>query len=521
MVDEISKTIKEGKEEKSEKTATITLLVGVGKKVEDKEFKTEKYYARREGEKDVVMIPARNVDSLLKLVQQPDALRDRHLVRLESSMKPDALNVTYNPARPPLEFRHPDTKPWQLWQGDNEQKIDEGMVTALITMLTERNKSITFLDPRTKDSEVGLDKPGARVELWVDGIAKEEKKEDKDEKKEDKDKKDEKDKKDNKKDASKEKKDDKPAKPKLKAPAKPTVKLTFASAGRMATDVVVKREVLSEEPEKPPTVTLMRVPVVIYDRVTEGPLAYLDRSLPKFSPSGEVTRDVTQLIYEQDGKVTEVTKERGDNKPWKIVKPTDLAGREANPLTLSVLLEHLNRLRAVKLVADKGTPEYEKKLKESGLETPSARATLIVSPEGKPIKYEYLFGKEESPGFLYAKRGNSDLIFTVHKSDIAPFKDDLLTRTVFKFESDKVKSVKLTGWKKVTGVQTTLEVEKDGSGWKIKAPEGFKVDSSKITTLVDGLANLQLEKYVSHGKKPAPDQELDVADRRAADRDCR
>ncbi len=319
LVEEISKTINlEGKETRTEtKTAPVTVEIGIDKKADDKGDKTGKYFARRSNENDIIKVSAQYVDPLLKLLEKPDALRNRHLVRVETGKRIDAINI--QKSKELLEFRHPEGKSWELWYDNAELKTDQSTVAGLVTVFTEAHPSMKFLDPKTKESELGLDKPAATVSIWVNGLAAE-------------------DKKDEKKD---EKKDKKPAAPKLKAQDKPTVKLIFAPREGTDEDVVVKRVV---EGEKEPT--LIRVPIKVYTGVMQKPIFYRDKSLPRFSPNfGDPGKDVTKLLYRQGDRVTEVTREKGTG-PWKIVQPADLKGRDANPETIRGILDGLNDLRA-------------------------------------------------------------------------------------------------------------------------------------------------------------------------------
>jgi len=490
-VDEITKTTEPGEAKKDAdvKTSTITLLVGVGKKVDDK---SDQYYARRAGEKDVVKIAAKNIEPLLKLLEQPDALRDRHLVRLDSFRQPDAINIDLKSSGLVMEFRHPESgKPWQFYRGSQEEKPNEEMIKGLITILTDRRKEIIFLDPdKSKDAELGLDKPAAVVSLWVDGLVKEEKKDDtKDEEKD--------------KDAKKVEKPEekKAAKPTLKMPEKPTYRLTFALLkDAKATEVVVKREAEGEKP------ALLRVPVVVYERVTEGPLAYMDKTLPQFNPValGDPGKDVTKLVYEQGGTTTEITREKPE-APWKIVKPADLAGRDADPLTVSRLLHTLNNLRAVKLVTEQTSKEdLDRKY---GLATPAARAVVTVTKDGKPTTYEFDFGKKDGTS-LYAKQSQRGTIFTVDESTLASFKDPILDKTVFHFDPTKVTALTLTGWSKIVGDPITIKLEhKDGKEWVGRKD----LDQTKVNNLVRDLSDLRAEKFLAHKSQPKPEQELDVA----------
>src|SRR5262249_26495003 len=69
----------------------VTVLVGVGKKFEEKkgEEKVEKYNACVEGENNIVRVPVESVEVARELLKKPDAMRDRHLVRAVSFKTPD------------------------------------------------------------------------------------------------------------------------------------------------------------------------------------------------------------------------------------------------------------------------------------------------------------------------------------------------------------------------------------------------------------------------------------------------
>src|SRR5262249_17705720 len=142
----------------------------------------------------------------------------------------------------------------------------------------------------------GLDKSDVVVSFWIDGLAKDDKDDKKDEKKEGKkdDKKDEKkdEKKDDKKDEKKE-----PAKPKLKDPAKPDVKLTFGA---------VKDELVAVKRQVGDDTTLLQVPVTVLEAVRQGPLAYLDKTLPKFEDAIPIDKNVSKVVIERGGKTYEI-----------------------------------------------------------------------------------------------------------------------------------------------------------------------------------------------------------------------
>ncbi len=140
-----------------------------------------------------------------------------------------------------------------------------------------------------------------------------------------------------------------------------------------------------------------------------------------------------------------------------------------------------------------------------------------MTVDGKPKTYEYDFGKAKGED-LYARQSQSPLVFTVSKGIVIPFSNELLDRTVFKFDPSKVKSLKLTGWKKIVLNPLTISFGKEGSSWTAREPKDTKVDSAKVERLLANLANLKAEKFVSPGTKPKPEQELDVKQGGAPDR---
>lgn len=460
----------EGTKAEGKAPSKVTLLLGIDKAVDGK------YFAHIEGEKNVVKVAAKEVDPLIKLTEDPAALRDRTLVRFDGFKTPDALDVKNGAGL--LEFRREEaTKPWQLYRGDSPTAVDEKAVQGLLSLLTQKNVVRTFPDPKSSPADLGLDKPAAVVSLWVDGIAKEDKKDDKkDEKKE-------------------EKKPD--AKPKLKSD-KPTVRLIF---GKVENNLVtVQREIGDEK-------ILVMVPSHFLERVKDGPLAYLDRALPKFNELNPAL-NVTKLTLMRSGVTTEITKDAkvaAPDQAWKFDKPADLAGRTADTRAVETILSTLNGLTTPKFVSDKADAEIVDK--EFGLKTPNLKATITVSKGDKPTAYDYEFGKDLDMQTVYARQGQRpNLVFAAEKMALKPLSADLLDPTVVRFDPAKVKALKLTGWKDVTGTPITLQFErKDGTEWKAVKPEGFVVSSSKVNQLLAELSALRAEKFLA--KKVATPKE--------------
>ncbi|MFN9953727.1 MAG: hypothetical protein ACK55I_11565, partial [bacterium] len=102
----------------------------------------DKYYAMLDdGRKEVVRIQAANLEPILKLVADPEGLRDRTLVRLGALDKPDAINLTNSYGL--LEFRRPDqAKPWMFYRPgkDLASAINELNINNLVGLLAQKGQ---------------------------------------------------------------------------------------------------------------------------------------------------------------------------------------------------------------------------------------------------------------------------------------------------------------------------------------------------------------------------------------------
>lgn len=443
------------------------LLVGVGKKEGDK------YYARLADSRDVVKVDTHNIEPLLSLVKDPDALRDRSLVDLGNLKKPDVLEINNTFGK--LEFQRNDTTgKWVLYRDDKPQEVDPLTVQGLISQLTSTRAS--SFRPDKDRAQLGLDKAEAVVKIWVDGL------------KSPKDKKDE-------------KKDEKRAL-KTDVKDKPTVELRF---GKEITDRITKAKLVAVErkraDEEQPAILM--VPGNVLKNVEQGPLAYLDKALPHFDPETfDPAANVTRLVLKRkDTVIGEVTRTGNE---WKIVKPAEIAGRNANLGEVRRILGALNNLKADSLEAEKSD-----KLGDFGLKEPLYQAIVTVTRNGKPTEYTYDFGKQTDTG-VYGKLGWRDMVFVTNKKIVDTLQASLLDLAVFRFDPSKVKSVRLTGWQDTAGEALVLEVEQKGSEWVAKTPPKFKLDSAKVTQLVNELSTLRAKEFLSYKTGPKPAQGLSV-----------
>jgi hypothetical protein len=490
-----------------EKKPAIQDALLIGKKADDK---GEKLYARLEGEKNIVKVPAKKVEAITKVVENPSVLRNRDLTQVDSA-KVDAIDVRPNERELVKLRKTGQPADWKLFESGKLQEADSSAVQGLLSALTVKRQVKDFPESSKSDAELGLDKPSAVVSLWVEGLKKEEKKEndkDKDEKKDEKAKDEKKEPskeskaKDEKKDGQKEqakKEEKKDLEPSLKD-EKPTVKLSF---GKKDKDVVyVRREVGSES-------TRLAVPASLLDKVMEGKLAYLSHKLPSFGFNSEVSK----IVIARGGQTYEIDKAGDEKAPavWKLKQPADLAGRTADSGKVDRLLSDLRDLQAVKLIAEKAS---DNELERYGLKSPAIRATVtITKPDKQTEDYNYLFGKEtEDKVNVYAKQGSRDMVFLVAKSVLEPLQSDWQDATVFQIELPKVKGLKLIGWQDLAGVPFTLDLErKSAQDWLVKAPADFKLNVPQAESLLTSLAQLKAVRFLGKGV-PKPEQKLDLKD---------
>jgi hypothetical protein len=467
----------------------LTLLVG--KKIEKKDDAEELYYVRLESDRLVGKAPAKYVASVLRVLDDPSILRNRDLVNVDAS-KVDAIDVQNAKGVFKLrKFSVPEA--WKLFEGGKVEEGDGVVIRSLLDTLGAKRQIKRFLDDSKPDAEYGFDKPSAVLSLWTAGILKE----DPDAKKEDKkdDAKKEETENGKKDDAKKEEpKAEQPVKePKLKD-EKPTVKLTFGKIHEG--QVYVRREVGKET-------TWVAVPESVLTAVNQGPLAFMDRGLPSF-----VVGDVKKLVLTRGSETLEASREKsGETTEWKLKKPLEA---KADQQGVEKVLETLASLKADKLVAAKADD-----LEVYGLKKPRCRAVVTLDKgDGKSEDRIYDFGKEGEGGF-YGKQGQRDLIFVVGPLVVEALeRTELQDTTVFAFSMDKVKEVKLVGWKEVYKSTFTLAAVRKGSKqWEPTLPPDFALDAEQLDSFVEGLSNLKADRYVVRKTGQKPEHKLDAKDR--------
>lgn len=487
-----------------DKKKQITEILLIGKRADDKEG--DKYYARLENEPVVVKVSAKGVEPLLKAAEDPQLLRNRDLVQLDVA-RTDAIDIKNSTGLLKLR-KSGEPNQWKLFAGgDKARGADDNAVQDLMNALTVKRQVKDFPSASRPDAELGLDKPTAEISAWVDAIVKDEPKKEepkKDEPKKEEPKKDgdkkEPEKKDEKKEEPKkeEAKKDPDAEPKLKSD-KPKVRLVF---GKREGEVVYVRR---EEGE---TQTRLAVPATLLDKINAGPLAYLDRTLPTFPP----TADVTKVVLVRDGQTYELDKEKKDDKAppvWKFKQPKELADRTADAKTVDDLIADLRQLNADKLLVEKPT---DGELEKYGLKPPSLQATVTIKSGDKTEDKVYRFGKlSEDKSVRYAQQSDRPVVFQIRPTSIVALQNELLDPTVLKLDVAKVQSIKLQGWEKKYDFTLHLNFErKSDKTWDIKeGPRNFQIDDKKLEAFLTELSNLRAERFVVYKSGAKPEHQLD------------
>jgi hypothetical protein len=483
-------SIKDENGTQATKTSPVTLLVGVGKKVDDKAADA-KYYAALKGEhgNTVVEVAAKGPSEIAALFKDPAKLRNHSLAALGPAEKPVAVDVVNGPSK--LEFRRENgTSPWHLYRDGAEIPLSKDTnrdpngdpVQRFVNQLVQKVPVASFLDPKADQAKLGLGKPSVVVSIWVDGVEKqpEEKKDDKKDPKE----------------------ADKKAETKTRLVLakdkvdKPASRLTFGAVE--GKEVVIKRQAYHKGWDE---TALVKTPDLLLDEVKQGPLAYEDKTLPSFNGQFDLPdKDVVQLALDRGGVHYLVT--RADAKPetpWTFAAPKDMAGRKVSKSAVEQILAELHGLRATRLVTE--SPKDDELDKEYGLKTPTLKAVVTKTDK---TSYTYDFGKDAAGGGEYARQSQRPMVFVVDKTRLEALQKDLRDPTIFAVaDTSKVKALKLTGWVNVTGMPTTWDFERKDGKWAVKtpAPNTIAVDQDKVRILVEGLAHLTAKRFVGQDAK--------------------
>ena len=241
--------------------------------------------------------------------------------------------------------------------------------------------------------------------------------------------------------------------------------------------------VYAREGGKPAVITLSES----IARDATRPLAdFRDRTVIAFD-----RRNVSGIDLDVNGdQIGVVADEPGK---WRIVKPRAL---RADTDLISEFLDKLEGAKAVEFVDD-----APKSLQPYGLDKPSkvtvwvgkdkdrsARTLLVGRPV--PEKKGVYVKREGEPGVILT----AEAVWTVFPKTVGAIRD----KTVVSYASDKLARIEITRGRE------TLGLAKEGTGWKITAPEALRADSGAVTQILWKIRDLQALGFLSEGAAEVP-----------------
>jgi hypothetical protein len=234
--------------------------------------------------------------------------------------------------------------------------------------------------------------------------------------------------------------------------------------------------VYAREGAKPAVITLSET----VSRDAARPVADLrDHSVIAFD-----RRNVTGIDLDVEGD--QIGLAADEPGKWRIVKPRALRADS------DVVAEFLDKLEGAK--ATEFVDDAPKSLQPYGLDKPT-RVTVWIGKEkdrssrtllvGRPVpdKKGVYVKREGEPGVLLT----ADALWTALPKNVAVLRD----KVVVSYASDKLEKVE------VDHGTSVIVIQKDGTGWKLTAPEALKADSGAVTQLLWKMRDLRALAFLS------------------------
>src|SRR3984893_12444541 len=241
--------------------------------------------------------------------------------------------------------------------------------------------------------------------------------------------------------------------------------------------------VYAREGGKPAVITLSES----IARDATRPLAdFRDRTVIAFD-----RRNVSGIDLDVNGdQIGVVADEPGK---WRIVKPRAL---RADTDLISEFLDKLEGAKAVEFVDDApkslqpyGLDKTSKGAVWVGKDKDRAARTLLV---GRPVpeKKGVYVKREGEPGVILT----AEAVWTTFPKTVGAVRD----KTVVSYASDKLAKVEFAHGRE------SLALEKEGTGWKITAPETLRADNGAVTQLLWKIRDLQALGFLSETAADVP-----------------
>jgi hypothetical protein len=202
--------------------------------------------------------------------------------------------------------------------------------------------------------------------------------------------------------------------------------------------------------------------------------------------------DIEKIIFKSDGEAITFTKE-GD-EGWLISEPIEA---KADKTEVDRFANDLSNLSIERVVEEEPTD-----LDKYGI--PQKEITLRFKDKEEPIKI--LVGME-SPldQKFFVKRADETrvvLISSTHKTLLEKKVFDFREKSIFKFETDDVRGIKLHSG------DIQWEAEKSEEEWFLKKPVDSLATKSDITSLLNSLSGLKAKEFISESKSEEVIKEL-------------
>ena len=194
--------------------------------------------------------------------------------------------------------------------------------------------------------------------------------------------------------------------------------------------------------------------------------------------------DVERIVFKTEEEMITFTKEEGDN--WLISEPIEA---KADKLEVDRIADDFSSLEI-----DRVVEEEPKDLEKYGI--PLKEISLKFKDKEEPVKV--LVGMENPlDQKFFAKREDETrvvLIASSHKTLFEKKVFDFREKSIFKFETDNVKGIRLHSG------DIRWEAEKSEEEWFLKKPVDSLAKKNDITSLLSSLSDLKAKEFVSEEK---------------------
>jgi hypothetical protein len=255
--------------------------------------------------------------------------------------------------------------------------------------------------------------------------------------------------------------------------------LTLLLGGKNPTGVWV----YAREGAKPPVFTVGEI--ALRD-ATRDASDLRDRAVVAFD-----RKSVSQVDLEFDGDRMSVAAD--ESGAWRLVKPGPY---RADAELITDFLDKLNAARAKEFAAD-----GPKSLAPWGLDRP-ARVTLWSGRDKERAAKTILFGRRDAAkkGVYLMRAGEPSVmlvgedLWTAFPKTVAFLRD----KVVLAYPYDKAARIELEN------AQGHVKLERDGSGWKITAPEPLKADPAAVNSLLWAVRDLRAAGFLGETAADIP-----------------